>query len=73
VLAYVDGFAGLYPIGRYGMHLCYNQDHFMLATDIAVTAASRRGLGKSDIWRVIAKDNYYGERASGGPATGRLQ
>jgi hypothetical protein len=46
---YVDGFANLYPISRYGMHRYYNRDHFMLATDIGVTAIDCDGLGKSDI------------------------
>ena len=59
VRAYLDRFANLYPIGRNGMHRYNNQDHSMLAANMAVSAITNCGVGKTDIWRVNAEENYH--------------
>jgi protoporphyrinogen oxidase len=73
IRGFMDGFSNLYPIGRNGMHRYNNQDHSMLAADAAVSAISRGGVGKSDIWSVNAEDEYHEQRPAGGLAAGALQ
>jgi len=59
VRAYLDRFANLYPIGRNGMHRYNNQDHSMLAANLAVNSMTNSGAGKADIWRINAEDDYH--------------
>src|ERR1700722_8488203 len=59
--AYLDQFANLYPVGRNGMHRYNNQDHSMLAANSAVSSIINGGIGKSDIWRINAEDEYHEE------------
>ena len=63
VRTYLDRFSNLYPIGRNGMHRYNNQDHSMLAANSAVTSIMSGGIGKSDIWRINAEDDYHEERS----------
>jgi protoporphyrinogen oxidase len=56
---YLDRFANLYPIGRNGMHRYNNQDHSMLAANLAVNSMTNSGAGKADIWRINAEDDYH--------------
>ena len=68
VRGYLDQFANLYPVGRNGMHRYNNQDHSMLAADLAVSSMTNSGAGKSDIWRINAEEDYHedlGEGAEG--------
>ena len=64
---YLDRFANLYPVGRNGMHRYNNQDHSMLAANLAVELHENGGAGKADIWRINAEEDYHEE--SGEPAT----
>ena len=61
VRAYLDRFANLYPVGRNGMHRYNNQDHSMLAANLAVSSIANSGAGKADIWRINAEENYHEE------------
>jgi protoporphyrinogen oxidase len=61
VRAYLDQFANLYPVGRNGMHRYNNQDHSMLAANGAVSSIIDGGIGKADIWRINAEDEYHEE------------
>jgi protoporphyrinogen oxidase len=61
VRAYLDQFSNLYPIGRNGMHRYNNQDHSMMAANSAVSSIINSGLGKTDIWRINAEDEYHEE------------
>jgi protoporphyrinogen oxidase len=63
VRACLDRIPNLYPIGRNGMHRYNNQDHSMLAADGAVNSIIAGGLGKTDIWRINAEDEYHEEAA----------
>ena len=68
VRGYLDRFANLYPVGRNGMHRYNNQDHSMLAADLAVSSMTKSGTGKSDIWRINAEEDYHedlGDSAEG--------
>jgi protoporphyrinogen oxidase len=67
VRTYLDRFANLYPVGRNGMHRYNNQDHSMLAANLAVSSIANSGAGKADIWRINAEGDYHeelGERAT---------
>jgi protoporphyrinogen oxidase len=59
VRAYLDHFQNLYPVGRNGMHRYNNQDHSMLAANSAVNSIVNGGIGKSDIWRINADNEYH--------------
>jgi len=59
VRAYLDRFANLYPVGRNGMHRYNNQDHSMLAANLAVSSMTNAGAGKADIWRINAEEDYH--------------
>jgi protoporphyrinogen oxidase len=59
VRTYLDRFANLYPVGRNGMHRYNNQDHSMLAADLAVSSMTNSGTGKADIWRINAAEDYH--------------
>jgi protoporphyrinogen oxidase len=59
VRAYLDRFANLYPVGRNGMHRYNNQDHSMLAANLAVSSITNAGAGKGDIWRINAEEDYH--------------
>jgi protoporphyrinogen oxidase len=61
VRAYLDRFTNLYPVGRNGMHRYNNQDHSMLAADLAVSSIANSGAGKADIWRINADEDYHEE------------
>jgi protoporphyrinogen oxidase len=61
VRAYLDQFANLYPVGRNGMHRYNNQDHSMLAANGAVSSIIDGGIGKADIWRINAEEEYHEE------------
>jgi protoporphyrinogen oxidase len=61
IRTYLDQFVNLYSIGRNGMHRYNNQDHSMLAANIAVSSIMDVGIGKSGIWRVNAEDEYHEE------------
>ena len=61
VRAYLDRFANLYPVGRNGMHRYNNQDHSMLAANLAVSSIANSGAGKADIWRINAEEDYHEE------------
>jgi protoporphyrinogen oxidase len=61
VRAYLDQFSNIYPIGRNGMHRYNNQDHSMLAANSAVGSIANNGVGKEDIWRVNAENEYHEE------------
>jgi protoporphyrinogen oxidase len=61
VRAYLDRFSNLYAVGRNGMHRYNNQDHSMLAANKAVSAMVNFGVGKADIWRINAEDDYHEE------------
>jgi protoporphyrinogen oxidase len=61
VRAYLDQFSNLYPVGRNGMHRYNNQDHSMLAANSTVSSMINSGIGKSDIWRINAEDEYHEE------------
>jgi protoporphyrinogen oxidase len=61
VRAYLDRFANLYPVGRNGMHRYNNQDHSMLAANLAVSSIANSGTGKADIWRINADEDYLEE------------
>jgi protoporphyrinogen oxidase len=63
VRTYLDGFANLYPVGRNGMHRYNNQDHSMLSANSAVNAILDGGVGKSEIWKINAEDDYHEEVA----------
>jgi protoporphyrinogen oxidase len=56
---FLDRFANLYPVGRNGMHRYNNQDHSMLAANLAVSSMTSSGAGKADIWRINAEDDYH--------------
>ena len=58
---YLDRFANLYPVGRNGMHRYNNQDHSMLAANLAVSSIANFGAGKADIWRINAEEDYHEE------------
>ena len=58
---YLDRFANLYPVGRNGMHRYNNQDHSMLAANLAVSSIANFGAGKADIWRINAEADYHEE------------
>ena len=59
---YLDRFANLYPVGRNGMHRYNNQDHSMLAANIAVSSIMNAGAGKADIWLINAEEDYHEDR-----------
>jgi protoporphyrinogen oxidase len=59
VRAYLERFANLYPVGRNGMHRYNNQDHSMLAANLAVGSIKNSGAGKAEIWRINAEDDYH--------------
>jgi len=59
VRSYLDRFANLYPVGRNGMHRYNNQDHSMLAANLAVSSMANAGAGKADIWRINAEEDYH--------------
>jgi protoporphyrinogen oxidase len=61
VRAYLDRFANLYPVGRNGMHRYNNQDHSMLAANLAVSSMTNSGAGKADIWQINAEEDYHEE------------
>jgi protoporphyrinogen oxidase len=61
VRAYLDRFANLYPVGRNGMHRYNNQDHSMLAANLAVSSIANSGAGKADIWHINADEDYHEE------------
>jgi protoporphyrinogen oxidase len=61
VRSYLDRFTNLYPVGRNGMHRYNNQDHSMLAANLAVTAIGNSGGGKAEIWGVNAEEDYHEE------------
>jgi protoporphyrinogen oxidase len=61
VRTYLDRFANLYPVGRNGMHRYNNQDHSMLAANLAVSSIANSGAGKADIWRINAEEDYLEE------------
>jgi protoporphyrinogen oxidase len=61
VRTYLDRFANLYPVGRNGMHRYNNQDHSMLAANLAVSSIANSGAGKADIWRINAEEDYHEE------------
>jgi protoporphyrinogen oxidase len=61
VRAYLDQFPNLYPVGRNGMHRYNNQDHSMLAANVAVSSIINGGSGKLEIWRTNAEDEYHEE------------
>jgi protoporphyrinogen oxidase len=56
---YLDHFRNLYPVGRNGMHRYNNQDHSMLAANLAVQSIADAGAGKTDIWLVNAEEDYH--------------
>jgi hypothetical protein len=62
---YLDRFSNLYPVGRNGMHRYNNQDHSMLAANSAISSMMNGGIGKREIWRINAEDDYHEE--IGGP------
>ena len=62
---YLDRFANLYPVGRNGMHRYNNQDHSMLAANLAVGAMTNSGAAKADIWRINAEDDYHEDLGQG--------
>ena len=43
------------------MHRYNNQDHSMLAANCAVNSMINGGIGKADIWRISAEDEYIEE------------
>jgi protoporphyrinogen oxidase len=61
VRTYLDQVSNLYPIGRNGMHRYNNQDHSMLAANSAVSSIIDGGIGKAQIWRINAEDEYHEE------------
>jgi protoporphyrinogen oxidase len=65
IRAYLDRFANLYPVGRNGMHRYNNQDHSMLAANLAVSSIANSGAGKADIWRINAEEDYHEELGEG--------
>jgi protoporphyrinogen oxidase len=62
---FLDRFANLYPVGRNGMHRYNNQDHSMLAANLAVNSMTNSGAGKADIWRINAEENYHEDLGEG--------
>ncbi len=65
VRTYLDRFANLYPVGRNGMHRYNNQDHSMLAANLAVSSMTNSGAGKVDIWRINAEEDYHEDFGEG--------
>jgi protoporphyrinogen oxidase len=65
VRKYLDQFTNLYPVGRNGMHRYNNQDHSMLAANAAVESIMRNGLGKAEIWKINAENEYHEEIGHG--------
>jgi protoporphyrinogen oxidase len=61
VRAYLDRFANLYAVGRNGMHRYNNQDHSMLAANLAVSSIMNSGTGKANIWSINAEGEYHEE------------
>jgi hypothetical protein len=43
------------------MHRYNNQDHSMLAANLAVSSIANSGAGKAEIWRVNAEEDYHEE------------
>jgi len=74
VRAYLDGFDNLRTIGRNGLHRYNNQDHSMVAGQMA---ARQLLLGETgDLWSINTDDEYHEESVSpkvGGPRAARPQ
>jgi protoporphyrinogen oxidase len=62
---FLDRFDNLYPVGRNGMHRYNNQDHSMLAANLAVSSMTNSGAGKVDIWRINAEEDYHEDLGEG--------
>ncbi|MBS0614750.1 MAG: NAD(P)/FAD-dependent oxidoreductase [Proteobacteria bacterium] len=56
---YLDRFSNLFPAGRNGMHRYNNQDHSMLAANVAVSAIAQGSQDKSAIWQINAEEDYH--------------
>jgi protoporphyrinogen oxidase len=66
VRAYVDGFDNLRTVGRNGLHRYNNQDHSMVAGQMA---ARQLLLGETgDLWSINTDDEYHEQKVSAAPA-----
>ena len=64
MIPWLQGIAGLHPIGRYGMFKYNNSDHSILTAMLAVEN-HLDGAGH-DVWAVNADEQYVEERPSAG-------
>ncbi len=55
----------LHLLGRNGMHRYNNQDHSMLAANLAVSSLTNSGAVKADIWRINAEEDYHEDLGEG--------
>jgi protoporphyrinogen oxidase len=59
---FTDSFNNLFLIGRNGMHRYNNMDHSMLTAMAAVENIKNRDMGKENIWKINAEDEYHEEK-----------
>ena len=62
VIAYLDGFDGLYCIGRNGQHRYNNMDHSMVTAFEAVDNIRTGRKDKSNVWNVNTEKEYHEEK-----------
>ena len=59
---WMDGFEGLYLIGRNGMHKYNNQDHSMLTAMTVVDGLAAGGVDKQAVWAINTEQEYHEEK-----------
>jgi protoporphyrinogen oxidase len=62
LIAYTDGLANLFLVGRNGMHRYNNQDHSMLAAMTAVDNIVAGVRDRANLWELNSEQDYHEEK-----------